>query len=904
MPAQPRVNSSRPDLPSNNRRSSTQNPIHTGPSSRPYNGQSQPPIGQMAGFTSQPFHRPAMPISSYSSPTQVPQIGSPGHRTASEPFLLNPHIRQPSQSQVHVPAPSSTYGSTSTHHQGPHGSTSQGHTPDDCPGCRADLEAVLRASEASALEETRLREERQREEDEHWRAMRVSEEEEKRLRQKEEEEMRQVLKASQRDEEEAQRRRLENQREEEEHRRLMLEESRQIALREDEERIQKAHADLIERSRREAEELAQKKRMEEERMQAMEAAAIEESRREMEEEWRRRDEQEKAMAEFAKRGGKQGEAAYWQQVSNEQAYGLALEMDRTLSFNNEGSTSSRPSSRRPLPPTPGAAAFAAGVENRSSHPIHQNGTLGEIDQSWNHPEDEFMDDDSDGEDPFGDQAEALPTYDEIRTDRPPEAPEVIPEHVRFARPQVLEPSHSNTIAMPLVQPEKTPISANTTPRAQTRDLELAVAASSSTVEDLSRSSLPAPLRTAPRRPSNLQAMSPPVACLDEPEAIEERLPAIVQQQQIPPRHESMMRTNSRSTISSTHSTGEHLTSLESPSPTSDTSTSRAPLLQQRAMKGTDFGYCQEPFSPHLSLQDGEEDKKQFPSMIRLKDTRADGTLREGKAYFVVRAYSWKMLLRALAWYGNTGVEFESEEIANATTPLKLRLEVEFVTPTKVDPSMNAQSDFNKNAHVAMCMSLIHPNSTLKPSDAILATALKQSSLALDATYLRRGATRRIITLPSNAPVLPLALVRLAQHLHQAHVFSAACPSTSHVALHSPRDLTRAIDKHDFSYLIKVKKLRKEQQVAVGASSSNPHSAGQKAGRQREDDDEQLHEGEVEAFGEEDSAGTGKMSRVKAKVLRKLAKRSGESNAVDQDLESWISEFWPSHLHLSLSLSLL
>jgi len=684
------------------------------------------------------------------------------------------------------------------------------------------------------------------------------------------------MEASRIDEEAAERRRLEKQREEEEHRRLLIEESRQSARREDEERIRRAHAELFERSRREAEELEQKRRSEEERLQAMEAAAMEESRLEMEQEWKRRDEAERAMEEFAQRGGNQEEAAYWQQVSDDQAYNLAVEMNRTLSSSNEGASSSR-LSRRPLPPTPGLAALAAGVEGASP--------TTDTSEEWDHPDEDSVEA-SDGEDPFSDQAEALPSYDEVRTDRPPEAPQVIPDHVQFAPPLAMAmANHDNTLELPSRQPEKTAPSADTTPRAQLRNLPIpaptpsqAAASGSLLPSAMAQAKQPARLQDVPLpTPPSIQAEQGQ-ASPSTPAAV---APAIV-----------ISRASTRSTIASARSNGsarsgeQSLPSIgESSTPSTEVSSSRH-SLQQRAMKGTDFGYSYEPFSPDLQLEDGEIDKKHFPGTIQIKATRADGSLRERQAYFTIRAHSWKMLLRALAWYGNTRVEAGAEEVVDASTPLKLRAEVEFVTPTKVEVSAGPTSvqEAYKNAHVAVCMSLIGSKS-LKTSDAALSSLLKQSSRSLDASYLRRGSTRRVIMLPSQAPILPVTIVRLAQHMHQAHLFSAACSSTSHTSLHSPRDLTYAIDRHDYNYLAKLKKKRRDVDGAEGAEA-RVEQEGQDGNTS---DDGMMDPEVVEAFGEGESGASGRMSRVKAKVMRKLAGRSGEGGGANQDLESWISE---------------
>ena len=698
-----------------------------------------------------------------------------------------------------------------------------------------------------------------REEEEHWRALRASEEEQQRQQREEEEHMRLVMEASRKDEEEAQQRRRQKQSEEEAHRQILLEESRQSALREDEERVRREHADLLERSRLESEERERRRGEEERRMRESEAAAIEASRREMEEEWNRRDEEERAMEEFSRQGGKQGEAAYWQHLRNDQAYDLAVEMNRSVSLSNEGTSASRPS-RRPLPPTPGMAALAAGVESSTT-------------EETNEPDWEQSDDDvgSDSEDPFGDEAEAPPSYDEVRTDRPPEAPASIPDHVRFAPPpEVTAPAHSNTLQLPAERQEKTPISPNSTPRPPHRELP-------STVE-----------QSGPPPSASASPATPPAATVVEHMPESARLPGIgVEDAASSP--VSLGRTLSHSSDQGDRQSTEDESRRSSVSTVAsgEANSSRASLLQQRAMKGTDFGYCNEPFSPRL-IVDAQDGKKHFPPVVQLRHTHVDGSLSQPHSFFVIRAPSWKMLLRALAWYGNTRVEGGPEEVADAQGSLKLRVDVEFVTPTKAEMGSSrpdGSSDAWKSAHVAACMSLINPATSKNPSSA-LSTNLKQSSRSLDATYVRRGSARRVITLPSHAPVLPLAMVRLAQHLHQAHVFSAACPSTSHTALHSPRDLTRAIDRHDVSYLAKMQRRRRD------ADGQDVHVGGIAATGQSEDvgphNDGTLDAGAVEEYGDVEGESS-TMSRMRARVKRKLAKRSGESSAVDQDLESWISE---------------
>ncbi|UZJ51536.1 hypothetical protein CBS101457_000856 [Exobasidium rhododendri] len=837
--------------------------------------------------------RPNLPSSRLSSDQQG-ESARPNRASTSVHRNSSTSIRP---SSTLIPAPNYLQGST----QADHSTSTQSHRPDDCPGCQADLDAVIKASEASAFAEAKLRDQRHREEEEHWRAVQASEEEEKRRAKAEEEELQMVIQASERDEEEAQKKRREQQRQEDEHRLVLMEESRQMALREDESRIRQAHAELLERSRREAEEVARLRRQEEERMYAIEVAALEESKRELEEEWGRRDEEERAMAEYSRQGGKQGEAGYWHHLRQDQAYGLALEMNRNLSISNEGASSSRPS-RRPLPPTPGLAALAAGVESPAAE---------EGETEWDHAGGETSEE-SDGEDPFADSAEAPPSYDDVRTDRPPEAPTSIPDHIRFAPPpQVVAPGHSNTTTVPssLLRLEKTPVSADATPRSSLLNLPN-VSPSAGEASSSTPFSPAGPVLEYSTKSVHSSSSTAGIAGASD-ESSHRSTPS----QPVDAASTSMLlnRMGSHSSDRLSHDQEHSNSSLTTTTSHGNSSeaTSSGTSLRQRTMKGTDYGYSNEPFSPVLKVEEEESiGKKHFPTVVTLR--KVQGSLRERRAFFVIRAPSWKMLLRALAWYGNTRVEAGPEEIADSSHSIRLRVEVEFVTPTKVEIGTKKPVDSWKNAHVSMCVSLLDI-ATLKKEGDPLATEIKRSSRSLDASYLRRGSTRRVITLPSSQPpTLPLPMVRLAQHLHQAHVFSAACPSTSQTALHSPRDLTRAIDRHDLKYMAKLHRLRKEAGQSEGVVANDArrkngvggagkdHDDGEDDGEEvdedeggedegGEDEEGMLDSGAVEVFdGKEVSDST--MSRMKARVKRKLAKRSGESNAVDQDLESWITPF--------------
>lgn len=752
----------------------------------------------------------------------------------------------------------------------------------------AELAAALRASENSAADDVRRREAKMREEEAHYLALHQSEVAERSRRAAEEEvELRRVMEASEREEREAQERRLARQQEEEAQAQLLLEESRQVALREDEARIQREHADVIARSRREAMEEEQRRRTAVEQQRMIEEATVRESLREMEEEWRRRDEAERAVAAHIHNGGQLGSASYWQHLDQKKAYDLALEMDKRMTLSAPSTSVGGPSrSRRPLPPTPGLAALQAGVERCKPGSTKQvNETIDEEDEVWVPSDDELIgsaldDEGNNDEDPFSDQAEAPPTYDEVHEDRPPDAPASIPGHVQLARPpNAANAQHNNTIQAPALRPEKT--AAITAMQADTTSVAPPRSSSTSSQRILSSQSPP-----SSGSPSiSAQATSPTTSTSQN--------------------HGSIETAPSSSTAAYTPPTTEE---GSSPADTNE--------FRQKAMKGTAFGYCSEPFGTSLDLPE-DPNKTYFPSLVHLRKAKLDGSLHDPLCFFVIRAPSWKALLRALAWYGNTRIEAGPEEVVDHPSGVPLRVEVDFVTPSKLDSLTDLQC-----AHVSVCFSLAVPSLAEHESKRLL-TSFKQSSRALDASYLRQGATRRVIALPSQAPLLPLAMVRLAQHMHRAHIFSAACPSTGTTALHSPRDLHYAVERHDVGYVAKFQRRRRDATRTDGANHAMPiglntgaaagnavasgsdrrvpghgQSRGSAPQGRNADEDELadmedgqgdiLDAGAVEIV-DGDDRDSSRMARMRARVRRRLAKRSGDPRTVDEDLESWISE---------------
>lgn len=959
------------------------------------------------------------------------------------------------------------------------------HDASTCPGCEHEFEAALQASQASAQEEEERRRRQLEEEEAHMRAVRESEEEETSRRQAEEEAMmQQVMEASRRDEEAAQIKRIEQNRYEEEQRRRMLEESRQEAIRrEQEERRQEEQ--LLEASRREAE-ASEMRRKERARIaHEQEQAVLAESRRQMEEEWRRREEAERAMSAFAAQynngsgsgngaassSGELNETAFWQSQIGEDKFRKLTLADQA---DEAAPSSSRQRQRRALPPTPGMAAQAAGLEparrpsaTAHAHLPHRNvdgsgHSHARIDDANALDHDDYYDeeyDDDDGDDPFADSAEAPPTYEEAGVDRPPAAPDTIPDHVRFdPPPQTAQNNASSSDPRQYFPPEKTagqPVSSPSsvpplTPSASdgqgtsamtagTADSSTAFAAGSSAHSPVvpnsadtlqrrnsPRGSLPRP--PIPPKPafikrvssSNSESIDPlqirpstsspspncDLAVANKVQEASAREDSDVSPQntspdgqispalsiQVQDRTSSLGKNRQRPDSADSAESGEGVTqekrqSVSSSVPESSMASdsrssigsSSAPTtileLQQTAMKGTDFGYCAEPFAPDLfaplpesgALSDSSEAKERFPNVIQLARTPSDGSgLLNGtakNAFFVIRAPSWKSLLRAMAWYGNTRVEAGPEEVADGQK-LRINAEVEFVTPStgKTDyfltgyyaPSTAGSNAASRAAHVAVCFSL-----ALKPTPTMTGI-IKSQSRGLDSTYLRRGSARRVIHVPRQSPTLPVGMVKLAQHLHAAHTLSAACPSSGSTALHSPRDLHHAVERHDIGFVAKARKAAAKNRPqpaapaatnygAIGANGGNvtaPNGAsaskggedaastedsntrptsrlfapnmGMTSGARRDGtgaagsgagaangngggaDEGDLDPDDIDADGVEffaggvgeDQAERSGFGRMRDRVRRRLGKRAGDGNVVDEDLESWISEYIP------------
>ncbi len=824
----------------------------------------------------------------------------------------------------------------------PHGQP--GHLEQDCARCRALMERVIAESKQSAAahrqeQELKATTQESREDEELRRAMEESLAISQIERSKEEELERQVLEQSRREAEA-----------EEEERRRRTEANTQAAL---------------ERSRALAEEEERRRRAEVELEREIEARVLEESRIEQEREWRRREEEEQQFLQ-AIEAERRGEEDMWQRMQHEARYAPAFqayETQRRQSVRRKQRQQSYMTElrTRPLPPPPPQLELESREAVQRAPNAHAEELL--VPPS---PAADLEDLLAEEYNPFGDDAEAPPTYDEtvnsseasheqattqnlvapepqrpplpLRMSSPGPGPVAAPMSSEgsqahaprssflpqprsplpppIPRPWSAAPNLPSTSTLPLPAPAVAPV---ITPQ-RTPSPGLSIASTHPTES-------PRQAQSRPPRGPRLHALLQPLAARPQLGAIGDRPVEIETESMMasplsPMRHSSSGETHGPSLPSSRPSSlrsgifaadSPSSTGLHSPFPThqdSDASgpstqplespgsarpsisSSTAPRFEQKTPQGVDWGYSSYPFEARLratpDATSSVEGKEFFPSTITLR-AHSDDT--EGNAnYFVVRAQTWKALLRALAWFGNSRIEAGPEEIADAVNSkgkspaskptagsCRLRIELEFITPHRWDVPLEAVEPLDagvgnpsaKPARVAVCLSLVQSRT---PD---MAAALVVKNRALDTRCIASACSRRSLILPSRPPTLPVSVVDLAQHMHAAYAFSAACPSagSSSYGASSPRDLASAIEKHDVKYF---NKRRKEAAARLG-----PQQAAEAA---EHDDPTGLQMASTAELTEE----PGTLSRMKGRIKKKILGR--EESAVDDDLSTWITPF--------------
>ncbi|SNX82271.1 uncharacterized protein MEPE_00977 [Melanopsichium pennsylvanicum] len=869
------------------------------------------------------------------------------------PYFANPMsspLASTSSSKIVQRAASSTASRSLSQNTTPRNNTSAashgrpGHEFDNCPGCRAEMDDTIKASLQSALQEDDSRRRQLQEQQELERVYAKNAEESERQRRLAQEEEQLIQKAIEDSRREAEMQSLRSKQEEA----LVLEESRQYALREREREV-KLEAQMLEAAKSASTTHEQERRLELDAMHDAEKRALELSLQEQEDEWARRESAERSLLEFLEHGGidrsatplssaayasssstshssadnssslqealsssaisntsdaNNLEAEYWRFAGHDEAYQLALQMQRTSLSNASQQDQpglSQVRTRRPLPQTP------QGPERSASHhePTRKHDPL---------------------------PATSQPALE----DAPP------------AYAEATQPGPSRITAQLVQTPEKAP--SHHYDAVTLQDLSRPVLQQRSLSSSSGRS-----------HQSHLEGHLTPLSSAASPGLVKNSnlSPAPSGSAESSPGPYGVSASPSIPGRGSSHSTPV--------SKRSSTSVVSLPPEQrgQRALAGVEFGFSNLPFAPKLdrsrlpsaqsastavSASSGSTSataKLLFPASIELPSvSKLSAHSSQGPpeaSFFVLRAYSWKSLLRAIAWYGNSRVEAAPEEVAAANdrhSRCLLQAEVEFVTPTRVDlgygvgeyarVSQNTGS-MPKNpspTHVALCLSLL-PIGHSKDAGAWLKSegyqVIKRESRRLDAWYAGRGSTRRLIQLARQPPALPVTFVEVAQLLHASHTFSAACPSSGSVARHSPRDLHHAIERHDEGFVRKQKAMLAAGSALTPQSgglistsslaSSNPRLSMQGPNRTshstellrnaEDDDDVEDDEDEMDindfglleqglatngSFDAQDKVLMGKRQRLKAKVKRRLAKRNADGRIVDEDLAAWITPF--------------
>ncbi|WFD03652.1 hypothetical protein MOBT1_002345 [Malassezia obtusa] len=295
---------------------------------------------------------------------------------------------------------------------------------------------------------------------------------------------------------------------------------------------------------------------------------------------------------------------------------------------------------------------------------------------------------------------------------------------------------------------------------------------------------------------------------------------------------------------------------------------------QPALRGVQFGFADTPYAlelyatpsapaplyarPELSLDPqiphegaaSSEERLQlfFPEHVVLR-TQSE------RPWFVVRAYSWKVLLQALAWYGHSTLGAEAPG-------MRLQPEIVFCMPRRLDQPHNAVPTF-----VSLAMGLAVPAPRLG------------STQALETYAARLGAQISTASLAQHTLALPTDLVTFAQTLFSAPQLSSA-PAL--------RELRQAIARHDEWLDTRRSELAQRQRM-------HPKDAGGPVDRAESLEWSMLHHqlslqqhpGALPAEAPADVP-TGHREHFRQRVKKKLARWGG--HAPDQDLSAWITPY--------------
>ncbi|WFD41561.1 hypothetical protein MPSI1_000192 [Malassezia psittaci] len=203
---------------------------------------------------------------------------------------------------------------------------------------------------------------------------------------------------------------------------------------------------------------------------------------------------------------------------------------------------------------------------------------------------------------------------------------------------------------------------------------------------------------------------------------------------------------------------------------------------QPALSGVQFGFAESPYSlelfalptsstplfarpsldmrprlPESSNESAQPLQLFFPSRITL-------SMNSSRKWFVIRAYSWKLLLQTMAWYGHTALYAQDPD-------LRLRPELAFCMPRRSNSLQDGAPTF-----VSLAMAVDN-----------LSVDFSKSAQGIETYAARLGAIASTVSLAQHALALPMDLITFAQTLFSAPRLSSA-PAL--------RDLKQAIAKHD------------------------------------------------------------------------------------------------------------
>jgi len=279
---------------------------------------------------------------------------------------------------------------------------------------------------------------------------------------------------------------------------------------------------------------------------------------------------------------------------------------------------------------------------------------------------------------------------------------------------------------------------------------------------------------------------------------------------------------------------------------------------QPALRGVQFGWADSPFATELWATPGMNDVLfQTPELPSLPITplgdeqpavHFPGTIDlDTPAWFVLRAYSWRILLQAMAWYGKTSVVGSG----------KLTMEIAFSIPRRGDLPATG-------AHVSLAM------------HAAPARPMPGSSDALEAFCRTHQATPSLVSLAEHELVLPTDLVTLAHSLYSAPQLSTATAlrELSVLITHQDEwlDARRRVLRAPHAGMSPLERLEHGFMHNKLTTLASPVDSVEEAPDQGDDD------------------GGSHRDHLRQRVRKHLARWQQPANASDEELATWITPF--------------